>query len=372
MVERRDSTADTSGERNGEMSRAHGEVDRAARREASRRAGDAGARGDVRGRGSDEGLAPADEAAGHPSQSDAAMSTIREAPRSDGSTTRGRVVQEWALTGEPRLRRSPARRVLALMLAAMVVGTGATVYVASCMSGETGVRGEAGAARVSAGGASASAEPTGGPAGAGGERSDSGAAGERRRAEGTDGAVLTSGAAGGSGSAVGGNGAAAGGGSGSAIGGAGGGSGFAVGGGSAVDGRPASADEGGAAGKGGADAGPESVAPGESLWVAVAQADGEVAERRRRIAAQLRALTSEPRILACLLGHVPMGVGRRTELTGSVVVAGDGEVVRATVRAGEGAVPAVARACVAAELEKRRFAAGPQAQLAVPLRLEIL
>ncbi|MCY1054220.1 hypothetical protein [Nannocystis sp. SCPEA4] len=371
MVERRVSTADASGERNGEMSRAHGEVDRAARREASRRGGDAGARSDVRGRGSDEGLAPADEAAGHPSQSDAAMSTIREAPRSDGSTTRGRVVQEWAITGEPRLRRSPARRVLALMLAAMVVGTGATVYVASCMSRETGERGEAGAGRVSAGGASASAEPTGGPAGAGGERSDSGA-GERRSAEGTDGAAVTSGAAGGSGSAVGGNGAAAGGGSGSAIGGAGasegggagGGSGSAVGGGSAVD--------GGAAGKGEADAGPESVAPGESLWVAVAQADGEVAERRRRIAAQLRALTSEPRILACLLGHVPMGVGRRTELTGSVVVAGDGEVVRATVRAGEGAVPAVARACVAAELEKRRFAAGPQAQLAVPLRLEIL
>jgi len=65
-----------------------------------------------------------------------------------------------------------------------------------------------------------------------------------------------------------------------------------------------------------------------------------------------------------------MGVGRRTELTGSVVVAGGGEVVRATIRAG--AVPAVARACVADELEKTRFAAGPQAQLTVPLRLEIL
>ncbi|WP_096326318.1 hypothetical protein [Nannocystis exedens] len=110
---------------------------------------------------------------------------------------------------------------------------------------------------------------------------------------------------------------------------------------------------------------------GESLWVPVAQADGEAAERRRKIAAQARALMGEPRLLACLLGHVTIGVGRRTALTGSVVVASDGEVVRASVRGGDGAVPASARACVAAELEKSRFLPGPQAQLTVPLRLEI-
>ncbi|WAS97154.1 hypothetical protein [Nannocystis punicea] len=102
----------------------------------------------------------------------------------------------------------------------------------------------------------------------------------------------------------------------------------------------------------------------------VAQADGEAAERRRRIAAQARALMGEPRVLACLLGHVTIGVGRRTALTGSLVVASDGKVVRASVR-GDARVPAAARACVAAELEKSRFVAGPQAQLVVPLRLEI-
>ncbi|MCY1069991.1 hypothetical protein OV090_34935 [Nannocystis sp. RBIL2] len=112
-------------------------------------------------------------------------------------------------------------------------------------------------------------------------------------------------------------------------------------------------------------------ASGESLWVPVAQADGEAAERRRKIAGQARALMSEPRLLACLLGHVTIGVGRRTALTGSLVVAGDGEVVRASVRGGDRAVPARARACVAAELEKSRFLPGPQAQLVVPLRLEI-
>ncbi|MFY0541230.1 hypothetical protein [Nannocystis pusilla] len=71
------------------------------------------------------------------------------------------------------------------------------------------------------------------------------------------------------------------------------------------------------------------------------------------------------------MGHVTIGVGRRTALTGNLVVAGDGEVVRASVRGGDRAVPAGARACVAAELEKSRFLPGPQAQLVVPLRLEI-
>jgi hypothetical protein len=103
--------------------------------------------------------------------------------------------------------------------------------------------------------------------------------------------------------------------------------------------------------------------------VTLEQVDGEAAARRRRIAAQARGLAEEPRILACLLGHVPMGVGRRTELTGSLVVAADGEVVRAKVRAG--ALPAAARACVEAELTRTRFAAGPQAQMRVPLHLEI-
>ncbi|WP_434417094.1 hypothetical protein [Nannocystis pusilla] len=295
--------------------------------------------------------------------SDAGLSTIREAPRGAGSTTQGRapgLSAAMARAGS-RARRSVAPRTLALVLGAMFVGTCASVYVVSRMAKETGEPrgGEgSGAPRAPFEGASLGG-PNGGSAavalGAGPE------AGGVAGAAGTGGGVERREAAGG----------AAGAGSGGvewrgatgsvASGAAGTGSGGVEWRGAAeVDGSNAPVDEAAKPAGG-----------GESLWVPVAQADGEAAERRRKIAAQARALMSEPRLLACLLGHVTIGVGRRTALTGSLVVAGDGEVVRASVRGGDRAVPAGARACVAAELEKSRFLPGPQAQLVVPLRLEI-
>lgn len=131
---------------------------------------------------------------------------------------------------------------------------------------------------------------------------------------------------------------------------------------SGAAGASGAASDAAGASEGGAEA-------GESLWVAVEAADSEAAARRKQIAGQARALMAEPRVLACLLGHVPIGVGRRTALSGSLVVGAGGEAVKATIR--EGVVPATARACVESELLKTRFVAGSQARMTVPLKLEI-
>lgn len=313
--------------------------------------------------------------------SDAGLSTIREAPRGAGSTTQGRapgLSAAMARAGS-RARRSGVSRPLALVLGAMFVGTCASVYVVSRMAKETGDAGIVAARGGEGGAGGASTAPFDG---SNGESGAVGVAGPDAGSVAGPGAVSAGGGSFGSGGAAG-----TGSGGGVEGRGAGGAADASAGG---VEWRGASgAAPGGAAGAGsgegvewrgaaevdgsGAPVDGEAAKPasGESLWVPVAQADGEAAERRRKIAAQARALMSEPRLLGCLLGHVTIGVGRRTALTGSLVVAGDGEVVRASVRGGDRAVPAGARACVAAELEKSRFLPGPQAQLVVPLRLEI-
>ncbi|MFZ6178330.1 hypothetical protein [Nannocystis pusilla] len=380
MPEWRDSTAGATGgwTRRGDEARrsSRGDEDHGAAPRAERRS--SGDDEDLDSGGPDP-QAPAISAG----DSDAGLSTIREAPRAGGSTTQGRapgLSAAMARAGS-RARRSVAPRTLAVVLGAMFVGTCASVYVVSRMAEETG---EPGAARGGAGSAGgASRAPVEG-ASLGGPDGGSGAAGVATGAGSVagPGAVSASGGVG-SGGVVGtgsgggvewrgasGAGGAAGTGSGgvewrgatAASGAAGAGSG------GGVEWRGAEVDGSGAPVTGEAA---QPASGGESLWVPVAQADGEAAERRRKIAAQARALMSEPRLLACLLGHVTIGVGRRTALTGSLVVAGDGEVVRASVRGGDRAVPAGARACVAAELEKSRFVPGPQAQLVVPLRLEI-
>lgn len=400
MPEWRDSTAGATGgwTRRGDEARrsSRGDEDREAAPRAERQPG--GGDEDLDSGGPDP-QAPAISAG----DSDAGLSTIREAPRAGGSTTQGRapgLSAAMARAGS-RARRSVAPRTSAVILGAMFVGTCASVYVVSRMAEETGEPGAARGGEGGAGGASQvpfagagmggsndgnGAGDIAGGAGPGADPGAMGASGEPGGAAGPGPGVGVEwrGAAGtgpgvagaGSGGVVEWRGAA-----GTELGAAGTGSGE-------VERRGATA-AGGAAGTGsgggvewrgaevdgsGAPVGGEAAQPasgGESLWVPVAQADGEAAERRRKIAAQARALMREPRLLACLLGHVTIGVGRRTALTGSLVVAGDGEVVRASVRGGDRAVPAGARACVAAELEKSRFVPGPQAQLVVPLRLEI-
>ena len=100
---------------------------------------------------------------------------------------------------------------------------------------------------------------------------------------------------------------------------------------------------------------------------------GERRDRSRRIAGQLKALGRDAQVHACLLRHVPLGVGVKTTLAGSVTVNARGAVTLATIQSPKQgpAIPASARLCVERRLEQARVAAGPEARLVVPIRLEV-
>jgi serine/threonine-protein kinase len=256
-------------------------------------------------------------------------------PRSPGSATQSRTI------AATRTRRTIGLVAAtgAMLVGVLAVGVGALRLVRSDATTDAAVHGGSAA---DAGADNRAKAEDGGAANAGSAASGGGAA--------ANGGSAASGVAA--------NGGSAGGGAEAALAASGG----AVNEGGAPEGA---GDSGGAEAKGGSAADDEVLVLDDEAGAA--QKPGE---RARTIARQFRGLARDAKVHACLLKHVPLGVGVKTVLTGSATVNPRGAVTLATIATPK-QLPASVRLCVERRIEQARVAAGAEPRLVVPVRLEV-